>query len=191
MTEREAAAMLEDIMASLGGQGLAFGTIAAFGPDGANPHHVNGERKLKKEDAVLIDYGCKFEGYCSDITRTFWHGVKPAAEFKKIFDIVKSAHDMALKAVKPGMSGGELDALCRDYIEKASGLSKHFIHSLGHGLGYEIHEAPRVAPNSKDTLAEGSVFTIEPGLYFEGKLGIRYENTVMLTKQGAKILTKD
>ncbi|MDR0645425.1 MAG: aminopeptidase P family protein [Elusimicrobiota bacterium] len=190
ITEIEAAKMLEEIMFSLGGQGLAFETIMAFGSDGANPHHVNSKRKLKNNEPVLMDYGCKYGDYCSDITRAFWYGGKPSKEFTKIYDIVKSAHDITLKSAKIAMSGNELDAVCRNYIEEKSGLSKHFIHSTGHSLGIAIHEAPFVRINSADILRENSVFTIEPGLYFEGKLGVRYENTVLLTKTGAKILTK-
>ncbi|MDR0734369.1 MAG: aminopeptidase P family protein [Elusimicrobiota bacterium] len=189
LTETAAARMLEDIMYSLGATGLAFPTVMAFGPNGANPHHANGERKLKAEDAVLMDYGCTYQGYCSDITRSFWHGKKPAKEFTKIYDIVKAAHDEVIKKAKPGMSGEELDAVARNYMEKAGGFAKYFIHTTGHGLGIEIHEAPRVGMKSKQILKTGMVFTDEPGLYFEGKLGVRYENTVLLTKRGAKILT--
>ena len=190
ITEIEAAKMLEDIMMSLGATGLAFGSIMAFGPNGSNPHHVNSSRKLKPEDAVLMDYGASYYGYCSDITRSFWHGKKPSAEFERIFKIIKAAHDKTLKAAKPGMTGVQLDAVCRGYIEKSSGLSRHFIHSTGHGLGLYFHELPWINKNSQNILREGNVFTIEPGLYFEGKLGLRYESTVLLTKSGAKILTK-
>jgi Xaa-Pro aminopeptidase len=190
ITEIEAVKMIEDIMTSLGGQGFSFETVMAFGADGANPHHVNSNRRLKNNEPVLMDYGCRYGDYCSDITRTFWFGQKPSKEFARIYDIVKSAYDITFKTAKPGMSGGELDAVCRNYIEKSSGLAKHFIHSTGHGLGIAIHEVPFLRMKSEDRLEEGSVFTIEPGLYFEGKLGIRYENTVLLTKNGAKILTK-
>ncbi|MDR1123828.1 MAG: aminopeptidase P family protein [Elusimicrobiota bacterium] len=187
MTEIAAARMLEDIMYSLGATGIAFETIMAFGPDGANPHHESGERKLKAEDAVLMDYGCSYHGYCSDITRTFWHGKKPSAEFKRIFKIVKAAHDLGIKSARAAMTGGALDAVCRGYM---GSLAKHFIHSTGHGLGVQIHEPPWIRANSLSNLGCGSIFTIEPGIYFEGKLGIRWENTVLLTKRGAEILTK-
>jgi Xaa-Pro aminopeptidase len=189
ISEQQAAQMLNGIMTRLGGHGLAFDTIVAFGENGANPHAQPSGRKLKREEAVLIDYGCKFEGYCSDITRAFWFGKKPSAEFKKIYAVVKGAHDAAVKAAKPGMIAGDLDAAARGYIQENSGLAKHFVHTLGHGLGLYIHEAPRVAVGSGEILREGSVFTIEPGLYFEGKLGIRYENTILLTKKGVKFLT--
>jgi Xaa-Pro aminopeptidase len=191
MSEIEAASMLERIMSDLGGEGLAFTTIMAFGENGANPHHCNSERKLKKEDAVLMDYGCKIGGYCSDITRTFWHGKKPSAEFTKVFNIVKKAHDLGVKTAKAGMKAKDLDAVCRNYMDKQGGFAKYFIHSTGHGLGLYIHESPRVSVVSEDILQVDNVFTIEPGLYFKGKVGVRYESTVHLTKSGAKILTKN
>ncbi|MDR0953359.1 MAG: aminopeptidase P family protein [Elusimicrobiota bacterium] len=190
MTEIQAAKMLEDIMASLGGVGLAFDTIMAFGENGANPHHRNTNRKLKAEEPVLLDYGCKVGGYCSDITRTFWHGKKPTAEFTKVFNMVKTAHDLAIKAARIGISGGALDAVCRDYLEEQTGRTDLFIHSTGHGLGWFIHEMPRIAKGEKGKLQADMTFTIEPGLYYQGRLGIRYENSVHLTKNSLKILTK-
>lgn len=190
MTEIAAAQMLEDIMKDLGATGIAFDTVMAFGPNGSNPHHKNSDRKLKAEDAVLVDFGCTYHNYCSDITRTFWHGKKPAAEFTRIYNVVKAAHDAGVKAARIGMTCNNLDAVCRCYIEDASGLAEHFIHTTGHCLGIQIHEKPYIAKQSADILREGMVFTIEPGIYFEGKLGVRYESTVLLTKKGAEILTK-
>jgi len=190
MSEFEAAKMLEDIMIDMGASGLAFGSIMAFGPNGSNPHHKNSDRKLRAEDAVLLDFGCNYGGYCSDITRCFWHGKKPSAEVNHIFSVVKAAHDAAIKAARPGMTGRDLDAVSRGYIEEASGLAEHFVHTTGHGLGIQIHEAPTIGMKSDEILRAGMVFTIEPGLYFENKLGVRYEDTVLLTKNGAEILTK-
>jgi len=191
MSETAAAKMLEGIMERMGGQGLAFDTIVCFGENSANPHHVPCERKLKNNEPVLIDYGCKFEGYCSDITRTFWHGAKPSSRFNKIFDIVKGSHDFAFKRVKNPVAATEVDAACKQYMEDCqSGISKYFIHGLGHGLGTQIHEAPFISARSKDILKKGNVFSIEPGLYFEGEFGVRYEDTVLLDDKGAKILTK-
>lgn len=190
ITELDAAKILEGIMEKLGGKGLAFTTIMAFGENTANPHHITSSRKLKKNEPVLLDYGCRYGGYCSDITRTLWFGDKPSKEFTKMFDIVKAAHDNAFKNVRPGMTGIQGDALCRDYLEKAGGYAKYFIHSTGHSLGCEIHESPYLSKVSKDVLQESNVFSIEPGVYFEGRFGIRYENTVCLTKDGAKNLTK-
>lgn len=191
MTETAAAKMLEGIMEKLGGQGLAFDTIVCFGENSANPHHVPCDRKLKNNETVLIDYGCKFEGYCSDITRTFWHGAKPTARFKEIFDIVKGSHDCAVKAAKAGVKGAAVDIACKQYMDASkSGVSEFFIHGLGHGLGTQIHEAPFVSSKREAVLKNGNVFTIEPGLYFEGEFGIRYENTFWLCADGMKNLTK-
>lgn len=191
MTEIAAARMLEDIMKKLGGQGLAFETIVCFGETSANPHHVPCDRKLKNNEPVLIDYGCSVEGYCSDITRTFWHGAKPTARFKEIFDIVKGSHDAAVKAAKAGGSGAAVDIACKQYMDSCqSGISAFFIHGLGHGLGTQIHEAPFVSSKREAVLKTGNVFTIEPGLYFEGEFGVRYENTFWLSADGMKNLTK-
>lgn len=190
MTELEAAALLENIMKSLGGEGLAFDTIMAFGANSANPHHINSSRKLKEGEVVLLDYGCRVGGYCSDITRTFWFGKKPSAEFEKIFNLVKTAHDFAFSLVKNGMPACEPhNEVCRFFDENGK-LAKYFIHGLGHSLGTAIHELPYLNPRSKHTLKTGNIVTVEPGLYFEGKFGVRYENTVLVGEKSSKILTK-
>lgn len=190
MTELEAAALLENIMKTLGGEGLAFSTIMAFGPNGANPHHINSSRKLKAEEPVLMDYGCKYQGYCSDITRTFWFGKKPSAEFAKAFDAVKAAHDLGVKLVKAGVKASSVHNAVCDFFDANGKLAKYFIHGLGHSLGTAIHERPYLNPRSAEVLKTGNIVTVEPGVYFEGKFGIRYENTVLVTEKSAKILTK-
>lgn len=189
VSEKQLAQKLEDIMTKLGGQNLAFTTIIAFGENTANPHHSTGDRKLKNNEPVLMDYGCRYGGYCSDITRTIWHGPKPSKEFSDTFKIVKTAHDKAIKQAAVGLSAKQLDAVCRDYFASFK-LADFFIHGTGHSLGLEIHETPFISRLSADVLRADNVFTIEPGLYFEGKFGIRYEDTVHLTKKGAVILTK-
>ena len=190
MSEIEAAALLENIMSSLGGEGLAFATIMAFGENSANPHHINSSRKLKEGEAVLMDYGCKYGGYCSDITRTFWFGKNPSADFVKIFDIVKAAHDQALKYIKAGAAASSVHNGVCGFFDKNGGLAKYFIHGLGHSLGTAIHEEPYLNPRGAKTLRAGNIVTVEPGLYFEGKFGVRYENTVLITDKSVKILTK-
>ena len=190
ISEIEAASLLESIMTDLGGQGLAFTTIMAFGENSANPHHINSSRKLKEGEIVLMDYGCKYGGYCSDITRTFWFGKKPSAEFVKIFDIVKAAHDEALKNVKSGSAAGAAHKRVCEFFDKNGKLAKYFIHGLGHSLGTAIHEEPYLNARSAKTLGTGNIVTVEPGLYFEGKFGVRYENTVLITDKSVKILTK-
>ena len=190
MTEIQAAKMLEGIMASLGGQGLAFVTIMAFGKNTANPHHENSNTKLKPEMPVLVDFGCKYKGYCSDITRTFWFGKKPTQEFNRYFEAVFEAYNLASKNIKAGITAKGVDALARNYFDDNFEASKYFIHSLGHNLGLDIHEKPILSQKSDDILKENALTTIEPGLYFENKFGIRYEDTFLITKTGSINLTK-
>ncbi len=189
MTEIQAAKLLEEIMAALGGQGLAFTTIMAFGKNTANPHHASSDTKLKNEMPVLVDFGCKYQGYCSDITRTFWFGKKPTPEFKHYFEAVFEAYTVAHQALKPGKSAKELDTLARNYFEDNFDAAKYFIHSLGHNLGMEIHERPILSQKSEDILKENALTTIEPGIYFKNKFGIRYEDTFLITKTGSINLT--
>ena len=190
MTELEAAALLENIMQNLGGEGLAFNTIMAFGENSANPHHVNSVRKLKQNEVVLLDYGCRFNGYCSDITRTFWFGKKPSEEFTKTYALVKAAHDLALKLARPSAPASLPHSAVCDFFEDKGKLKKYFIHGLGHSLGTAIHEPPFMNLKTQEVLKAGNIVTIEPGLYFEGKFGIRYEDTVLIAEDKNKILTK-
>ena len=190
MTEKQGAALLESIMQNLGGQGLAFDTIVAFGANTANPHHHNSDRKLKQNEPVLVDFGCKYKGYCSDITRSWWFGNKISKEWQTLFDLVKETHDYAATLARDNIRANTLDSAARDFMDKANVSSKDFIHSLGHGLGLKIHQKPFFGPSSTDLLKVNTVFTIEPGLYYDGKFGIRYEDTFVLTLKGAKILTK-
>lgn len=189
MTEKQSAKLLEDFMAKLGGEGLAFDTIMAFGENSANPHHNNSNRKLKQNEVVLVDFGCKYQGYCSDITRTFWFGKKPSKDFEFYFNAVKNAYTKAKKALKAGISAYDVDKVARDYFETDYKASKYFIHTLGHNLGLDIHERPYLSTKDNSILKEGALTTIEPGLYFEGKFGIRYENTFLITKKGNINLT--
>ncbi len=191
VSEIEAAKKIEELMAKRGGRDLAFETIAAFGKNTANPHHAPSKNRLKKNQPVLIDYGCRYDGYCSDITRTFWFGDKCPEDFCDALQTVQKSYEAALKAVKPEMKASAADKICRDFFEsQKKGLSKYFIHSTGHSLGALIHERPLLSSVSPDVLEENNVFSIEPGLYFENKFGVRWEDTVLLTKNGAEILTK-
>ena len=189
MTEIEAAKLLENIIAKNGGQGLAFDTIMAFGKNTANPHHANSNLKLKKEMPVLVDFGCRYKGYCSDMTRTFWFGKNPSQEFKNYFEAVFEAYTVANKALKAGKGAKEMDSIARNYFEDNFDAAKYFIHSLGHNLGLEIHERPILSQKSEDTIKENAITTIEPGLYFKNKFGIRYEDTFLITKTGSINLT--
>lgn len=165
----------------------SFKTIVASGPNSANPHHISGNRKIQKNDIILIDMGCIYNGYCSDLTRTFFVG-KGTKFQKKIWNIVKQSHDKALINVKENIKASKIDLFARNII-KQEGYDKNFIHTTGHGVGLDIHETPTIGQKSKDVLKEGMIITIEPGIYLEKKFGVRIEDTVLVTKNGYKVLT--
>lgn len=180
MTETEVAALLEYNMRKLGAEGLSFPTIVAFGAHAAVPHHETGLTKLKFGDEILIDFGCKVNGYCSDITRTFLFGDDGKHEdFKKAYASVLKAHNLAQEKITAGMTGKEADAIARDSL-RADGYGDLFTHSLGHGIGLNVHEKPGVSPRGEIVLADGMVFSDEPGVYEAGQYGIRIEDTVTL-----------
>ncbi len=180
MTESEAAALLEYNMRRHGASGTSFETICAFGPHGSVPHYETGNAKLKFGDAVLIDFGCKVEGYCSDITRTFLFGDDGKhGEFKEAYEAVLAAHDLVRETLVAGMTGREGDAIARDHLKKF-GLEKYFTHSLGHGIGLQIHEYPNLSPRSEQKIENGMVFSDEPGVYIAGVLGIRIEDSMYM-----------
>ncbi len=189
MTELEVAAELEKFMRTRGATTTSFYTIVGFGEDCANPHHVTGSRKLKAEDCILMDFGCVYNGYCSDITRSWWHGKKEPAEYTKIWKLVDKARKAGIKAVKPGTATRTVDNAARDII-KAGGYGAYFTHGTGHGMGMENHEEPYNNQESDAVLTEGHIVTVEPGIYLPGKYGVRLEDTVAVVKTGAKILTK-
>ncbi len=187
MEEREVAALLEYKMRRLGAEGTSFETIVAFGENGSIPHYATGDRVLRFGDPVLIDFGCKYEGYCSDITRTFLFGDdKKHAEFKELHAKVLMAHELVKERVEAGMTGRQADAVARGYL-RSKGLAETFSHSLGHGVGLEIHEYPVLSPRGDDVLCDGMVFSDEPGIYFAGKLGIRIEDTVCM--KGGRVVS--
>lgn len=165
----------------------SFKTIIASGPNSANPHHKSTNRKILNNDIVLIDMGCVYKGYCSDLTRIVFLG-KINRVYNKIWTVVKQAHDASLSGVKAGVMCSGVDFAAREVIKKA-GFGNNFIHSTGHGVGLDIHESPAVSQTSKEVLQKDTVITIEPGIYIEGKFGIRIEDTVLVTKNGYKILT--
>ena len=180
MTETEVAALIEYEMRKRGAQGLAFETIVAFGAHAAVPHHETGLTKLAFGDEILIDFGCRVNGYCSDITRTFLFGDDGKhEEFKKAYAAVLTAHNLVKENLKSGMTGKEGDAIAREYL-KSQGLGELFTHSLGHGIGLNVHEAPAVSPRSDAVLKDNMVFSDEPGVYKAGEFGIRIEDTITL-----------
>ncbi|MDE7167667.1 MAG: aminopeptidase P family protein [Clostridia bacterium] len=180
MSENEVAAELEYLMRCYGASGTSFDTIVAFGKNSSVPHHETGDTKLKYGDIILIDFGCKVGGYCSDCTRTFLFGNdNKHGDFIKAYDHVLKAHMLVKEQVTDGITGREADAVARDYL-KRYGLDKYFTHSLGHGIGVNIHEYPYLSPKGENVLKNGMVFSDEPGVYFEGDFGIRIEDTVTL-----------
>ena len=178
MTELEAAGLLEYLMLRGGAEDRSFKTIAAFGRNTSVPHHASGTAKLQNGMPVLLDFGCKYGGYCSDMTRTFCFG-KPDAEFKQAYMAVLEAHMAAAEGIRAGQTGKQADALARDVLA-GYGYDKFFTHSLGHGIGINIHEYPTLGPRSEQILEENMVFSIEPGVYFEGKFGIRIEDSACM-----------
>ena len=185
ITESELAGMLDLQIRKLGSTN-SFETIVAFGPNASVAHHKPTLRKLRKNDTVLIDFGAKNKGYCSDITRCFIVG-EPTDLYRKAYDVVEKAQAAAIKAVKAGVTVRELDSIARDVIRE-SGLPVYG-HGTGHGLGIEIHESPFLKPETEGVLKTGHIVTIEPGVYLPGKLGVRIEDDILVTETGCKILT--
>ena len=187
MTELEVAGVLEKALRDEGSEGFPFASIVASGPRSALPHARSTTRRIESGDFLLLDFGAETQGYCADITRTCVVGVAQP-EQREIYDVVRAANEGAANRVRAGMKGRDADAIARDYIEQR-GYGDLFGHSLGHGLGLEVHEAPRLARTADGALAEGAVVTIEPGIYRPGWGGVRIEDDVFLSPTGPKILT--
>ncbi len=186
-TEREVAAELEYFMRRNGADGLAFGTICVSGKNTSMPHGEPGEKKLERGDFITMDFGAMKNDYCSDMTRTVALG-EISDEQKRVYDTVLTAHLTAMRAARAGVTGFELDKAARDVVN-AAGYEGCFGHGLGHSLGLEIHENPRASQACRDRLPAGTVVTIEPGIYLEGRFGVRIENMVVLTDEGCVDLT--
>jgi len=185
MTENELAGRLDLQIRRLGGQN-SFETIVAFGANASRPHHRPGNRKLKRDDTILIDFGVRFENYCCDITRCFVAG-RPSAFYKKVYNTVRQAQNAAIKMIKAGVEIKKADAAAREIIKK-HGLPVYG-HGTGHGLGLEVHEGPVVSPKSRGRFKAGEIITVEPAVYIPGKIGVRIEDDVLITKTGCKILS--
>lgn len=187
LSEREIAARLVYEMQKRGAQGETFPTIVAAGANSSLPHCEPGATKLEENQVLLIDWGARVNWYGSDLTRVLWLGELPG-ELRKVFDIVREAHDRAIAAVRPGVRAKAVDAVARGVITRA-GYGRRFNHGLGHGLGLVAHEAPRVAKTSTDILQPGMVITIEPGIYLPGIGGVRLEDDVLVTETGHEVLS--
>lgn len=187
MTERQIAWDLEKVMRDLGADSVSFDLIVAAGPNAALPHHRPSDRVVQEGEPVVIDMGARFDGYCSDLTRTICIG-KENETFRRIYDIVLGAQLAAINTVTAGISGSDCDQLARSVIEE-SGHGDNFGHSLGHGVGLAVHERPTVGPRSDEILENGMIFTIEPGIYIPGWGGVRIEDVVILENGYARLLS--
>ena len=186
-TERAVALSLEQEMRALGAQRPSFETIVAAGSNGALPHVEPHAVAIGSGELVVIDWGAELDGYCSDCTRTVATG-DPGDEARETYQLVLEAQRAGVQAIRAGASGREVDSVPRGLIE-AGGHGEHFGHGLGHGVGLEIHEAPRLSQRSEDDLRAGNVVTVEPGVYLPGRFGIRIEDLVVVTDDGCEVLT--
>jgi len=186
-TEREVAWRIQELFHDEGGEGLAFESVVASGPNAARPHSRAGERKIQAGETVIVDTGCAVGGYVSDYTRTFATGPLGDA-LKDAYATVLLAQQAGLEAIRAGVTGIEADAAARRVVEE-SAFAGTFGHGLGHGLGLEVHESPRLSSESTDTLVPGNVVTVEPGIYLEGMGGIRIEDNVIVQDGGIDNLT--
>jgi Xaa-Pro aminopeptidase len=189
LSEASFGRLLDFEMRELGASEPSFETIVASGPNAAKPHHRPGGRTIEAGEAVVVDFGARFDGYCSDMTRTVWASKPPAdAEMRRAISVVAQAQSAGVEAVRAGVCAADVDRVCRDVIADA-GFAERFVHSTGHGVGLDIHEAPSVAAASGDTLEAGHVVTVEPGVYIPGVGGVRIEDTVVVTEDGCRPLT--
>ncbi len=186
-TERDVALAAESRMRELGAEGPSFPSIVAAGPNGSLIHAVPGEREIAPGDYVVVDMGAIVDGYCSDCTRTLVDGEPDPAQ-REIFELVLASQLAGLEAVRAGAAGKAVDAAARAVIEEA-GYGEEFGHGLGHGVGIEVHEAPRLSKRSDDELLAGDVVSVEPGIYFPGKFGVRIEDLVVVTADGHRNLS--
>jgi len=185
--EIEVVAELERFIRYQGARAPSFDIIVATGPNSSQPHYLSGERKLRDNEPVLIDFGVDYQGYKSDLTRVLFLGKINVLE-RKIYDVVLKAQELAIKRITPGAEMAEIDRVARGYIAK-KGYAKYFTHNLGHGFGLEVHESPQIAPNEASAIKPGMTFTIEPGIYLPSKFGIRIEDMILVTNKGTEVLS--
>jgi Xaa-Pro aminopeptidase len=188
MSEKDLAKIIRNSFEELGADGLSFDTIVVSGENGALPHGQPSDKIIKKDELITVDFGCKYQGYCSDFTRTFAVGKEISPKLKEIYQIVQEAQWKGIQSVKPGIKCSEIDKIVRDYIQQ-KGYGEYFIHSTGHGLGIEVHEAPSISWLDNTILQPGMVITIEPGIYIPDLGGVRIEDDVLVTKDGFELLT--
>ena len=188
ISEKELAWRIEIAIHNYGGEGPSFPTIVASGANAALPHHQPSDKLIEHNEPIVIDMGVRFEGYCSDMTRTLYIGSQDV-QFRTIYDTVLAAQQTAIATVSTGMTGSQADSLARTVINTAS-YGDYFGHSLGHGIGILVHEYPTLSPNSDNILENNMIFTIEPGIYIKGWGGVRIEDMILLDQGTVRILTK-
>ena len=188
MTEREVAARLVYEMLRLGAEKVSFDPIVAAGPNGSRPHAVPGNRVVESGMFITMDFGCKVDGYCSDMTRTVAVG-QPDEEMERVYETVLAAQRAGINAARAGVTGSDIDAAARRVIEEA-GYGEYFTHSFGHSLGIEIHESPNASPKEQREMPVGAVISAEPGIYIPGKFGVRIEDVLILKEGGCEDITR-
>jgi Xaa-Pro aminopeptidase len=189
VTEEQFALELDTAMRRGGAESTAFDTIVAAGENSAMPHHRPGARPVRQGDAVVVDFGATYEGYRSDMTRTFCVGAEPEGDLARVFAVVGASQAAGAAAVRPGIPAKDVDDVCRAIIAEA-GWADRFEHGTGHGVGLDIHEAPTVSQLGTAILAPGFVVTVEPGVYLPGQGGVRVEDTLVVTENGSRPLTR-
>lgn len=188
VTEKEIQLELDYFMLRNGAEGLSFDTIALSGANTAMPHGIPTDKPVKRGEFVLMDFGALADGWHSDMTRTVALG-EPSEKMRDVYDIVLKAQAAGINAARAGIKGCELDKVARDYIA-AHGYGEYFGHSLGHGVGMEIHEAPTASPTCENVLEDGMIVTVEPGIYIEGEFGVRIEDFVVIRENGCENMTR-
>jgi Xaa-Pro aminopeptidase len=185
-TERDIAKELNEILTSLGEGVSSWTPIVASGPNSSSPHHMTGDRRLEPGDTVILDYGWQVDGYQADTTRTVHLG-PPDTEARRVYDVVRQAQEAAVASVRPGTTAASVDQIARDVID-AAGDGEFFIHRTGHGIGLDTHEEPYIVQGNELVLEPGMTFSVEPGVYLPGRFGVRIEDIVAVTEDGAERL---
>lgn len=188
LTERDIKKKIEELFIEHGGEGLSFDPIVASGPNTSRPHYNKDGRVIEEKDVIILDMGCRYKGFCSDISRTVFVG-EPTEEQRKIFDIVVDANTRGELCARPGATAEQVDAAARNVI-KAAGYGEYFLNRTGHGVGMAVHEGPYIKGGNSQVLEAGMVFSVEPGIYIAGKYGMRVENIVLVTEAGREVLNR-